>query len=43
MKFESIRTVQIPIPGSDGKPTTLKLYSVKYYLFIGAFNLISIS
>jgi hypothetical protein len=43
MKFESIRTVQILIQGSDNKPITLKLSSVKYYLFIGAFNFISVS
>jgi hypothetical protein len=43
IKFEGIRTIQILIQGSDNKPTTLKLSSVKYYLSIGAFNLISIS
>jgi hypothetical protein len=43
MKFESIRIIQILIQGLDNKPTILKLSSVKYYLFIGAFNLISVS
>jgi hypothetical protein len=43
VKFEGIRTIQIPIQGSDNKPIILKLSSVKYYLSISAFNLISIS
>jgi hypothetical protein len=43
IKFESIRTIQIFIQGSDNKPIILKLSSIKYYLFIGAFNLILVS
>jgi hypothetical protein len=43
MTFESIRTIQIPIQGSDNKPITLKLSSIKYCLSIGAFNLILVS
>jgi hypothetical protein len=43
MKFEGIKTIQILIQGSNDKPITLKLSSVKYYLFISAFNLISVS
>jgi hypothetical protein len=43
VKFENIKIIQILIQGSDNKPTMLKLSSVKYYLFIGAFNLISVS
>jgi hypothetical protein len=43
VKFKNIRTIQIPIQGSDSKPIMLKLSSVKYCLFIGAFNLISVS
>jgi hypothetical protein len=43
MKFESIRTVQIPIQGSDNKLIILKLSGIKYYLFIGVFNLILVS
>jgi hypothetical protein len=43
MKFEGIRTIQILIQGSNNKPITLKLSSVKYYLSISAFNLILVS
>jgi hypothetical protein len=43
IKFESIRIIQILIQGSDNKPIILKLSSVKYYLFISAFNLILVS
>jgi hypothetical protein len=43
VKFENIRTIQIPIQGSNNKLIILKLSGVKYYLFIGAFNLISVS
>jgi hypothetical protein len=43
MKFENIRIIQILIQGSNNKPITLKLSSVKYCLFISAFNLISVS
>jgi hypothetical protein len=42
MKFESIRIIQILIQGSDNKLIILKLSSVKYCLFIGVFNLISV-
>jgi hypothetical protein len=35
MKFENIRTIQILILGLDNKFIILKLFSVKYYLFIG--------
>jgi hypothetical protein len=43
MKFESIRTIQIFIQGLDNNPIILKLSSVKYCLFISAFNLILVS
>jgi hypothetical protein len=43
MKFESIRIIQILIQESNNKFIILKLSSVKYYLFISAFNLISVS
>jgi hypothetical protein len=43
MKFESIRTIQILIQGSDSKLIILKLSGVKYYLSISTFNLISVS
>jgi hypothetical protein len=43
MKFESIRTIQIPIQESDSKLIILKLSSVKYYLSISTFNLILVS
>jgi hypothetical protein len=43
VKFESIRTIQILIQGSDSKLITLKLSGVKYCLSIGAFNFISVS
>jgi hypothetical protein len=43
MKFEGIKIIQILIQGSDNKLIMLKLSSVKYYLFISVFNLISVS
>jgi hypothetical protein len=43
MKFKSIRIIQILIQGSGNKPIILKLSNIKYYLSIGAFNLISVS
>jgi hypothetical protein len=43
IKFESIRIIQILIQVSNNKPIILKPSSVKYYLFIGVFNLISVS
>jgi hypothetical protein len=43
IKFESIRIIQIPIQGLDSKLIILKLSGVKYYLFISAFNFISVS
>lgn len=43
VKFEGIGTVQIPIPGADGKLTVMKLSGVKYCPGMGAFNLISVS
>jgi len=41
--FEGIGTVHIPIPGANGKDTTLVLTDVKYCPQMGAFNLISVS
>jgi hypothetical protein len=43
VKFKSIRIIQILIQGLDSKPIILKLSSIKYYLSIGIFNLISVS
>jgi hypothetical protein len=43
MKFKNIRIIQILIQRLDNKPIILKLSSVKYYLSIGAFNLILVS
>jgi hypothetical protein len=43
MKFEGIRIIQILIQGLNNKLIILKLSGVKYYLFIGTFNLILVS
>lgn len=43
VRFEGIGTVQIPIPGRNGRPTFLVLSNVKYCPSMGPFNLISVS
>ena len=43
VRFEGIRTVEIPIPGPGGRPTLLRLTNIKYCPSIGPFNLISVS
>jgi hypothetical protein len=43
VRFEGIGTVEIPIPGSNGRSTTLRLSNVKYCPSMGPFNLISVS
>jgi hypothetical protein len=43
VRFKGIGTVEIPIPGPNGRLTTLRLSNVKYYLSMGPFNLISVS
>jgi hypothetical protein len=43
VRFEGIGTVDIPIPGPNGRPTMLRLSDVKYCPSMGSFNLISVS
>jgi hypothetical protein len=43
VKYEGKGTVQIPIPGPNGRPASLTLTDVKYCPSMGPFNLISVS
>jgi hypothetical protein len=43
IKFKNIKIIQILIQELNNKLIILKLSSVKYYLFISAFNFISVS
>ncbi|PMD14998.1 hypothetical protein NA56DRAFT_710211 [Hyaloscypha hepaticicola] len=43
VKYTGKGTVQIPVPGPNGHPTTLTLTDVKYCPSMGPFNLISVS